>query len=241
MINSTKSGIYRIENQINRKVYVGQAGNLNKRYCDHVSALRRNNHDNSYLQRAWNKYEEKDFVFSILEECPAELLAQKEQYWMDRTQCYIREYGYNINPSSTKNPMLGRTHSKETKAKLSKLAKGRKMSKENFDALMQANKNVAKPPKNLEKRTIKAKTPKRKSYKYEYHIIKPCGEYIMLNKLDDFCYINRCSLTHLRGLIFKNKFYKGWTAIAIPLKPKPSKLLPQLKLQTILQIKQNYA
>jgi len=242
MIETQSSGIYRIENTKTRKVYIGQAQQLKTRYLNHVSALKRGTHDNSYLQRAWNKYKEEDFVFSILEECSKELLANREQYWMDYYRCYDREYGYNLNPSSTKNLMLGRTHTPEARAKISAAAKGRKMSRSNFDALMKANKGVAKPDKNLaKKKSRKVDTSRARNIKYEYHIFKPDGEHIMLTNLNEFCDINRCSLTHLRGLIFRNRFYKNWTAIAIPLKPKPSKLLPQIKLLTILQTRYNYA
>lgn len=239
MIKSINSGIYKIENLKTNKVYIGQAGNLKKRYCDHISALRRNKHDNSYLQKAWNKYDESDFKFSILEECPKDLLAIKEQYWMDQTKCYIRQYGYNLNPSSTNNPMLGKKHTSEAIAKMRAAAQGRTMSQSNFEALMLANKNVAKPPKNLEKKlSRKVGSQQPRNLKYEYHIFKPCGEYIMLTNLTEYCDINRCSLTHLRNLIFKNKFYKGWQAFAMPVIRKPSNLLPKIKL--LIFIKTNY-
>lgn len=237
MKGNQNSGIYKIHNVKTNKVYIGQAGNLNKRYSEHTTTLRRNVHDNKYLQNAWNKYNEDNFTFYVLEECSQDVLAEREQYYMDKYKCYIRRYGYNLNPSSTENPMLGRTHTPEAKAKISAAAKGRKMSKSNFDALMKANKGVAKPPKNLKKKkSRKVDTSKARNIKYEYHIFKPDGEHIMLTNLQEFCDINRCSLSHLRGLIFKGKFYKGWQAIAIPLKDKPCNLLPKVRLQLWLNI-----
>lgn len=242
-MQNTNSGIYRIENIITRKVYIGQAANLKKRYYNHISALRRNKHDNKYLQNAWNKYDEQDFVFSILEECSIEKLGQQEQYWMDYYECYDRTHGYNINPSSTENPMLGKTHTLETKEKISQKAKGRKMSEANFKALMKANTKVPKPDKNLNKNYSKKRQENApvRNIKYEYHILKPEGEYIMLTNLNEFCDINRCSISHLRSLIFKNSFYKGWEAIAIPLKPQKSSLLPKIKLQLLKTINFNHA
>jgi group I intron endonuclease len=242
MEKTQSPGIYKIENLKTKKVYIGQAQNIYVRWLNHKSALKRGNHENSYLQRAWNTYNEEDFKFSILEKCSLEDLAQREQYWMDKTQCYIKEYGYNLNPSSTENPMLGRTHTPEAKAKISAAAKGRKMSKSNFEALMKANKGVAKPSKNLtKKKSRKVDTSKARNIKYEYHIFKPDGDHIMLTNLNEFCDINRCSISHLRGLIFKRRFYKNWTAIAIPLKPEPSNLLPKLKLLTLIKTDYNYA
>jgi len=217
MIKIQNSGIYRIENTKTRKVYIGQAKKLRTRCLNHVSALKRGTHDNNYLQRAWDKYNEEDFVFSVLEECSLQLLANREQYWIDFYRAADRQYGYNLNPSSTENPMLGRTHTPEARAKISAAAKGRKMSKSNFDALMKANKRVPKPSKNLaKKKSRKVDTARARNIKYEYHIFKPDGEHIMLTNLNEFCDINRCSLAHLRGLIFKNKFYKNWSGIAIP-------------------------
>lgn len=239
-MKSTNPGIYRIENIVTRKVYIGQAGNLNKRYCDHISALRRNNHDNKYLQNAWNKYTEKDFIFSILEECTSDKLAQQEQYWMDYYRCYEREYGYNINPSSTENPMLGRTHTIEARAKISAKAKGRKMSESNKKALIKANKEVPKPPRKLkEKEIVNVNSKWARNKKHVYHIFDQEFNYFTTDNLKEFCRENRCSLTHLRGMIFKNKFYKGWIGWAQPL--KPIKLQTKIQLQIILKSNYNYA
>lgn len=239
-MQNTNSGIYRIENTKSRKVYIGQAGNLKKRYCDHISALRRNNHDNNYLQNAWNKYNEDDFVFSVLEECELENLAQQEQYWMDYYRCYDRTYGYNINPSSTENPMLGRTHTLEARAKISAAAKGRKMSEANKAALLKANKGKAKPPRKLKDRKVKKVNKSfARNKKYLYWIIDTEGNYYKTDNLNEFCKENRYSLTHMRNMIFKDKFYKGWVGWAQPLKQK--EIQPQLKLLTILKTRYNYA
>lgn len=239
-MGNTKSGIYRIENTKSRKVYIGQAGNLKKRYHDHVSALRRNNHDNKYLQNAWNKYNEEDFVFSVLEECEVEKLAQQEQYWMDYYRCYDRDYGYNINPSSTTNPMLNQTHTLEARAKISAKAKGRTMSESNKAALIKANKGVAKPPRKLkDKEIVRPRKDYTRNKKYLYWIIDTEGNYYRTDNLQEFCRENRYSLTHMRSMIFKGTFYKGWVGWTQPLAEK--EIQPRLKLLTILKTDYNYA
>lgn len=59
--------IYKIENLVNGKVYVGQTiNNVNRRWQAHKSLLRRNVHDNCYLQNAWNKHGEGNFKFEII-------------------------------------------------------------------------------------------------------------------------------------------------------------------------------
>lgn len=52
----TNSGIYAFLNLITGMFYIGSAKNFYKRYHVHKSLLINNKHDNSYLQRAWNKY-----------------------------------------------------------------------------------------------------------------------------------------------------------------------------------------
>ena len=58
-----ESGIYCIRNSINNKCYVGQSKNVKKRFIHHKSMLRKNEHNNPYLQNSWNKYGENNFTF----------------------------------------------------------------------------------------------------------------------------------------------------------------------------------
>jgi len=62
-----KSGIYKITNNENNMVYVGQTKNLNTRYASHIRKMKKNKHHNEYLQRAFIKYGEDNFEFEILE------------------------------------------------------------------------------------------------------------------------------------------------------------------------------
>jgi hypothetical protein len=57
--------------------------------------LRLGIHNNPKLQRAWNKYGKKNFVFSILKELPTVELANKwEQHYIDSYDS--KNWGYNI-------------------------------------------------------------------------------------------------------------------------------------------------
>ena len=60
-------GIYKIENLINGKIYIGQTLCLTTRFKSHLSLLRKNRHRNSHLQAAFNKYGELNFVFNVVE------------------------------------------------------------------------------------------------------------------------------------------------------------------------------
>ena len=61
------SGIYCIVNKINNKVYIGQTKQkFVKRYWHHLWCLRKNKHDNRYLQKSFNKYGEQNFKFIVI-------------------------------------------------------------------------------------------------------------------------------------------------------------------------------
>lgn len=127
------SGIYSFTNKTTGKRYIGQTVYLNGRKGDHLLNLRRNQHDNNYLQKAFNKYGEEDFIFEVLEVVPKledstndkVKLTEREQYWMDFYKSYDRDYGYNINPSASINPMQGKTHTPEARKKISEAAYNR--------------------------------------------------------------------------------------------------------------------
>lgn len=147
-----KTGVYAIKNRLNGKVYVGSASlKFTIRTEYHRSRLRKGIHENIYLQRAWNKYGAKSFVFVILEKCSPNDCLKREQYWMDFYRSYERSNGYNICPTAgsmrgtkwtEERKQLG--FSIETRAKMSAARKGRKLS-----------------PESIEKRTAKQKGLKR--------------------------------------------------------------------------------
>ena len=94
-----KTGIYKIENKVNGKVYIGQARNIEERWKNHISCLNSGKHDNSYLQRAWNKYGKDNFEFIIIEECEIEDLNNLEIKYIRDLNSYIRfdnSKGYNM-------------------------------------------------------------------------------------------------------------------------------------------------
>jgi group I intron endonuclease len=122
-MNNIKSGVYQIRNIINNKFYIGSTIYFNNRKSDHFRKLNTNKHDNPHLQRAWDKYGEENFEFNILEYVEdKEKLIEREQYWLDKTQCYNPEIGYNIRKVAESN--LGLKHTDETKEYLRKINMG---------------------------------------------------------------------------------------------------------------------
>ena len=94
---SKKMGIYQIRNLVNNKIYIGSTEDLFYRLGRHLSHLNRKKHENSYLQRAWSKYGQDNFVFEILQfEEDKVNLRESEQRYLDETRCYERSIGYNV-------------------------------------------------------------------------------------------------------------------------------------------------
>jgi group I intron endonuclease len=120
MIASETLGIYQIKNELDGKFYIGSSCDIKRRISTHKYFLRNNSHSNLHLQRAWNKYEEKSFTFSLLEECNAENLHEKEQFYIDSLNP-----PYNIS-KHIKAFMLGMKRDEKFKENLSRLKKGNK-------------------------------------------------------------------------------------------------------------------
>lgn len=88
-------GIYKIENLINHKCYIGQSVRIKGRWRDEILASK-NQKDKSYeypLQRAMRKYGINNFSFEILELCPRIKLNERERYWVKFYDSYYN--GYN--------------------------------------------------------------------------------------------------------------------------------------------------
>ena len=85
-------GVYKIENKINGKVYVGQSTNVYRRFSEHKYKA-----ENSRipLDVAIKKYGFENFSFCVLEECDKDSLNEKESFWIGYFQSDV--FGYNCN------------------------------------------------------------------------------------------------------------------------------------------------
>lgn len=109
-----KSGIYKITNLINGKIYIGQSVNLKHRKSNHKT--RKNN---TIISKAIFKYGWENFSWEVLEYCEIKKLCEKEQYYFDLLEPFNKN-GYNILKKSKDNPMNYGGHSEETKLKMRK-------------------------------------------------------------------------------------------------------------------------
>ena len=86
-------GIYKIENLINHKVYIGQSVRIEKRWQQHCNTQK------SLIGQAIQKYGKENFSFQILEECSYKDLDKKEAQYIKKYNC-ITPLGYNIREES---------------------------------------------------------------------------------------------------------------------------------------------
>lgn len=141
-------GIYKIENMINHKLYIGQSTDVQKRWIGHRYELNKGVHINRHLQGAWNKYGGDVFVFSIVECCDEQHLNDLEIKYIKYYNSCDENYGYNLTiggdgvrgwiptdewrqklkqvNSGQNNPMFGKRHTEETKRKISEAKMGDK-------------------------------------------------------------------------------------------------------------------
>ena len=88
------SGIYKITNLNNNKVYIGQAVNIAERLRTHIKAGIGIDPTNSELYKDMKKIGVENFTFEILEECPPSMLNDKEKFWI--SFYHGQDFGYNI-------------------------------------------------------------------------------------------------------------------------------------------------
>lgn len=90
---SKTSGIYKITNLTDKRVYIGQAVNLSDRIKTHIKAGLGIDTNNSELYKAMLQIGVENFSFEILEYCNASDLNDREKFWID--YYHSTDYGYN--------------------------------------------------------------------------------------------------------------------------------------------------
>lgn len=113
------TGIYKITNLINNKIYIGQSVDCQRRWTEH----KRSGHINPTFSKnirdynvpihcAIRKYGIENFQFEIIEKCISSQLDDKEQYWIKYYQSNDKEKGYNVTAGGQQNfGLKGENHS----------------------------------------------------------------------------------------------------------------------------------
>ena len=119
-----KTGVYKITNLVNGKVYIGASKNIEKRWWGHKRCT------DSPIHSDLETYGLENFKFEVLLECPETMLTQWEQDMICLYDSDDPEKGYNDRSAklySLKNSEThkGRKLSEETKRKISESHKGK--------------------------------------------------------------------------------------------------------------------
>ena len=90
-----KTGIYKITNTLNQKVYIGKAINIAERWKQHIKrALGAEPMTQNKLYPAMAEDGVWNFTFEIVEVCEKAQLGEREQYWQKFFGA--KEYGYSM-------------------------------------------------------------------------------------------------------------------------------------------------
>ena len=88
------SGIYKITNLKDNKIYIGQSTDIKTRWSNHIkAALKIDSIAHSRVHDAMGEEGIWNFTFELLEQCPKEKLNEREKYYIEFYQSNI--YGYN--------------------------------------------------------------------------------------------------------------------------------------------------
>jgi group I intron endonuclease len=188
-----KTGIYTITNLVNNKMYLGFAVNIAQRWAVHKNDLRKNKHQNIYLQRAWLHYREESFVFEVLEECGKDLLCSQEHYWCNMLDLKNPLLGYNLKETS---PDCRCKNSEETKTKMSISRKSWLKNNPEYNSFKNmSEESILKKNKNRGKKVIQ--------YDLNGNIVK---KYNSLIEAKEFGFLSSCIQA---CCVKKIKIYKG--------------------------------
>ena len=98
---ATVTGIYKITNKLSGMSYIGQAKDIRERWREHLKCgLGIDTPSNNRLYQAMLKDGVDNFTFELLEACPAQMLDEKENFYIKLYQA--KEYGYNSTAGNRK-------------------------------------------------------------------------------------------------------------------------------------------
>lgn len=92
--------IYKITNLVNGHFYIGQTTKtIETRFMQHwrdATSLKCGKESQTVLHRAMRKYGIENFSIEVLEECPDEMLSEKEIFYIDKLNAFYGKDGYNM-------------------------------------------------------------------------------------------------------------------------------------------------
>lgn len=138
-----KTGIYKITNTFNNKIYIGFAStSFGDRRDSHFACLRNGYHFNKRLQEDFDKYGEDCFIFEVLEYIESDNI----DVYKDREKFYISAYnsienGYNLNHGGDCRTRPSNDRIREMAIKNREINKGKVLNGDTIDNMKMAKLN----------------------------------------------------------------------------------------------------
>jgi len=164
--------IYKIENKLNSKIYIGQTVRKFKyRIAVYRSVVKNKVEHKQYILRAMKKYGFENFEFSIIENNiqSQKELDEKEIYWIAFYNSVDHNIGYNLSKGGHSRGKF----TEETKKKLAAVHLGKKHSEETKEKIRAATIKYFSDPKNREKQS-KLHAGKKLSDEAKKKIVEAC-------------------------------------------------------------------
>ena len=176
------SGVYRITNKNNGKLYIGISNNIFSRMKDHLVSLKKGRHSNQRMQEEFDLHGEESFIFEIIDTRKFDLRIIEAEYIV-KNKSILPEFGYNYELN-----MIVRKNKKLFEADL-------------FEQGMKLKREINKR-KDKEKKELKEKIKEK-----EEDLLKRIKMGISYGEFLDYCGIesSRVALNQYRNL--KNESY----------------------------------
>lgn len=117
--------------------YGGSTKSFRERWYEHLRTLRKGVHKNPHMQNVFNRnHRFEPRIIKVVRDL--NLRISSEQGWLDEN--FGVKGCVNICAVAEAAPMEGRTHSEESRAKMSAAKRGRKLSRDHCQALSEAHK-----------------------------------------------------------------------------------------------------
>jgi group I intron endonuclease len=129
-----KSCIYKIGFNSCKEFYIGGTKLYSSRLRNHKHQFKKNKHHNPHLQNLVNKFGIEDVYFEIIEETTPDLVAEREQYFLDKLKPKINK---SLNRRN-----IGIKASPELRKKLSLAHLGQKPKEESLKKRSETMKNT---------------------------------------------------------------------------------------------------
>ena len=228
----------------NGKFYIGASIDVERRWKEHKSTLRRNAHHSKRMQNAWNKYGEQNFSWEILEECDVDSLSSVEQSWIDKTRCCDKNIGFNISEFSEFKLWTSKRQSKDFvvthpsgyEEYVTNMSEFCRLNNLNQGAMIAVARHKTNHHKSfqcrysymsfeewqLKRKSIitenkNKKRPMSRKKPSSYRIITPDGSEILITSLSKFCLENDLSQGNMTEVANGNrKQHKGYICYFAP-------------------------